>query len=260
MSNADSLSKSGKILLSINAFLTALQFLTIFPPFIKRPFTQKELSHSVGFYPLVGLFLGAFLTGSYTLIMIIFPRSISLVLVLILWIVATGALHLDGFLDTCDGLFGGRNPQERLQIMRDERVGAYAFAGGVLLLLLKFTSLTNVSNVYRALLIAPLISRWAIAWAVIKFPYARREGLGYEIKSTAGNTELVIATSIAFGSSFLIATWQGLIAFFIAALSVIIIGKLSLRWIPGLTGDIYGAINELIEVTTLLIFSASIFT
>jgi len=55
--------------------------------------------------------------------------------------VLTGALHLDGFLDACDGLLGGYTPESRLEIMRDERLGAFALAGGVLLLLIKFQRL-----------------------------------------------------------------------------------------------------------------------
>ena len=60
---------------------------------------------------------------------------------LTLWIVLTGALHMDGFLDTCDGLLGGSNSVKRMEIMRDERVGAYALSGGALLLLIKFSTL-----------------------------------------------------------------------------------------------------------------------
>src|SRR5439155_7026639 len=65
-------------------------------------------------------------------------------LVLLLWVIATGALHIDGFCDLCDALFGGPTPEERLQIMKDPHVGAFGLAGVVLLLLGKFVLLVEV--------------------------------------------------------------------------------------------------------------------
>ena len=108
----------------MNAFLAALQFLLITPAFIRRPFTPSEMGRSVGFYPLVGLLLGGILAAADALLGLQWPIPIRCTLVLGLWIILTGALHLDGFLDSCDGLLGGETPERRMEIMRDERVGA----------------------------------------------------------------------------------------------------------------------------------------
>ena len=121
--------------------LAALQFLTIFPPVIKRPFTIQELGRSAGFYPLVGLLLGGLMAGGYWLLGMVFPVPIVLVLVLVVWVTFTRALHVDGFMDCCDGLFGGFTPERRLEIMRDSRVGAFGVVGGALLVLAKYTFL-----------------------------------------------------------------------------------------------------------------------
>ena len=117
------------------AFLAAVQFLLISPAFIRRPFSAVELGAAVGFYPLVGLILGGLLVGIDWLAGWWFPPLVRSAIVLAAWVLLTGALHLDGFLDACDGLLGGFTPEKRLDIMRDERVGAYALSGGVLLLL-----------------------------------------------------------------------------------------------------------------------------
>ena len=119
----------------LTAFLTAVQFLLISPAFIKRLFTARELGAAVGFYPLVGLILGSLLLAADYLLGLFMPPLVRIALILTLWVILTGALHLDGFLDACDGLLGGFTPESRLEIMRDERVGAFALAGGVLLLL-----------------------------------------------------------------------------------------------------------------------------
>ena len=107
---------------------------------------------------------------------LVFPGSVAAALVLVAWVALTGALHLDGFLDACDGLLGGGTPEERLRIMRDERVGAFALAGGILLLLVKYSALAAVPG-------APphwcLPALWALGddAAVVIFPVcARRRG------------------------------------------------------------------------------------
>ena len=134
----------------VTAFLTAVQFLLVSPAFIKRPFTAQELGAAVGFYPLVGLILGGVLLAADYGLSFFMPPLVRAALVLALWVILTGALHLDGFLDACDGLFGGYSPETRLEIMRDERVGAFALAGGALLLLLKFSTLSAIPPIAPA--------------------------------------------------------------------------------------------------------------
>src|SRR5579884_1041982 len=107
----------------------ALQFLTILPPGLRRPLTAAELGRAVGYFPLVGIVLGGILLGIDRLALTAWSPGIATALVLASWAVLTGALHLDGFLDCCDGLLGGRTAEERLRILRDHHVGAYAVVG-----------------------------------------------------------------------------------------------------------------------------------
>jgi adenosylcobinamide-GDP ribazoletransferase len=244
-----------------SAFLTAVQFLLVSPAFIKRPFTPQELGAAVGFYPLVGLILGALLLAADYLLSFFMPPLVRLALVLALWVLLTGALHLDGFLDACDGLLGGYTPEARLEIMRDEHLGAYALAGGVLLLLVKFSLLTAILPTARALLLAPVLGRWGMAFALVAFPYARDQGLGRAVKDHAGQAQLALATIIALVTSLLVAwwwaDWRALLAFGAALLTVWLGVKYTLRRIPGLTGDIYGALNEIVEVVVLLVLAST---
>jgi adenosylcobinamide-GDP ribazoletransferase len=170
-------------------------------------------------------------------------------------VLLTGALHLDGFLDACDGLFGGGTPNERLRIMRDERVGAYAVIGGVLLILLKFACLTSVANA-AALLVAPTIGRAAMALAIAAFPYARSEGLGRTMKDRSGWKESLLTVAVAALVSAGIGHWVGIVAFVFGVATTLAGGRFVLRRVPGMTGDIYGALCEIVEVLVLLVFVA----
>jgi adenosylcobinamide-GDP ribazoletransferase len=230
----------------------ALQFLTIFPALVRRPFTAGELGWSIAFFPLVGLLLGGMLLGLERLLQLFFPAAVSVPVVLTAWVLLTGALHVDGFLDTCDGVFGGRTPEERLRIMRDEHVGAFAVIGGILLVLLKYSSLTALADRDAALLLAPVMARWAIVLAIILFPYARVEGLGRDMKDHAGWRQGILASVMAAAVAWLVGRPWGLVALAVALVGLLTCAAFVLRRLPGLTGDVYGFICEVCEILVLL--------
>ena len=236
--------------------IAALQFLTIAPPVVRRTFTSQEMGRAVGWFPLVGALLGAILAGLDWALTRILPDGVTAVLILAASVVATGALHLDGFLDACDGLFGGYTPEKRLEIMRDERVGAFGLAGGVLLLLLKWSALAAASHRAAALTLTLTLSRWAISLAIVSAPYAREKGLGRAMKDHAGKAQIALSTISALIVAVLVGRWLGLLALALAALTTWLAVRFTLTKIPGLTGDLYGAISELVEAAVLLIFVA----
>jgi len=237
--------------------LAAVQFLTIAPPLVRRSFTDAELGRAVGYFPLVGALIGAFLVGFDHLLGLFLPTGVTATLVLTGWVLCTGALHLDGFLDSCDGLFGGRTPEDRLRIMRDERAGAFAVIGGILLLLVKFQGIAVLSHHNAALCLAPILGRWGMTGAVVAFPYARPEGLGRTMKDHAGWRQALLASAIAFVAAWVITGWLGWILFLLSGVLMFLAVRFVLTRLPGLTGDIYGAVCELLEVLVLLGFVAS---
>jgi adenosylcobinamide-GDP ribazoletransferase len=238
------------------AFLAALQFLTVMPPLVRRPFTPGELGRAVGWFPLVGLLLGGILAGANLALGLLFPPGVTAALILAMWVLATGALHLDGFLDSCDGLFGGQMIEARLRIMRDERAGAFAVIGGMLLLLLKYACIASLADLTVALVLAPTLGRWGMAVAVVGFPYARPEGLGRALKDHAGWRQLIVATVVAAAASALAAEWLGMVALAVAGATTWAFTMFALGRLGGLTGDIYGALCELSETVVLLVFIA----
>lgn len=132
----------------MNNFIWALKFLTIIP-IDKGNRVKPGGSGSVVFwFPIVGLCIGAFVSITYVLFNFFFPPLVLDALIILIYIIITRAMHLDGFADTCDGIWGGWNKERRLEIMRDSRIGSFGAVGLICLLGLKYLSLLSVGKAY----------------------------------------------------------------------------------------------------------------
>ena len=254
---------------TMTSIIIAFQFLTIFPAIIKRMFTPQEMGRAAGFFPLVGVALGTLLYGINYAARLILPDSVSAALTLFAWIFFTRAFHLDGFMDTCDGLFGGWTPEHRLEIMKDSRVGAFGVVGGVLILLLKFSALSSITGLdtplrgystinFAALILSATLGRWSQPLVIFFFPYARENGIGYEMKRNLRWLELLLAALITGVTSWLLLGWLGLILMLGGTIIAVLFGLYVMRLLPGLTGDIYGAATIMVEALTLIFFTAKL--
>lgn len=243
------------------ALAAAIQFLLISPAFVRRAFTPAEMGRSTAFYPLVGALLGGILAAADALLAPAFATEIRSAVLLALWISLTGALHFDGLLDAADGLFGGNTPERRLQIMRDEHTGAYGVAAAGLILLTMFATLNSLpAQRWPALVAAPLLGRCGISLCVAMLPYARKEGLGRDIKENTRPVHAVVAVLSTLGLMALVIGRSQPAAAAVAVIAAVVIGaltaRLSVSRIHGMTGDTYGATNMLIELGVLLAFAA----
>lgn len=236
--------------------LAAFQFLTIFPAVVKRRFTSQEMGRAVGWFPLVGVTLGVALYGVNVVSRLMFPPMVAAALTLIAWIAFTRFFHLDGFMDSLDGLFGGWTPERRLEIMKDSRMGAFGTIGGILVLLTKFAALSSTSVLFPSIMLATTLGRWASPLVIYAFPYAREDGLGIEMKRSVTVREVIIATLTAAVTSWLVFSWLGFAFMLGAALLAFLLGWYVMRLLPGLTGDIYGAVTTVVEMLILVVFTA----
>jgi cobalamin 5'-phosphate synthase/cobalamin synthase len=237
------------------AFLLALQFLTIIPIRVSVQITPRLMARAMAWFPIIGLMLGAVLALVDLGLRMILPPSVGAAALLAVWVALTGALHLDGFLDCCDGLLVAKSPEKRLEVLRDTRVGAFAVVGAICLLLLKFVALLELGPDWRtaALLVAPVLSRTAMVYAAWAYPYARPgPGLGQLFRERLTWRETLIAAVIAVIAAGLTLGWIGLGTGLVTWLMTVTIAWWVRRRIPGLTGDVYGAINELVELGLLL--------
>lgn len=267
----------------LRACIAAFQFLTRLPIPVQIDYTDRVFQRSVIFYPLAGFVIGLLLLLAGEGLSLFLPAMPAAVLLLGFWVVLTGGLHLDGLMDTADGILSHRPREQMLEIMKDSRVGAMGVIVCVLHLLLKFSLLYTLlgsggmGSVCFLLAIVPIWSRWFMVTAIQGWPYARRDsGLGSFFR---GVTKWHVTMSVLvalFTTTLLVAvfsTWladSSVISFsFIYGLTIIFsfaIGTILTGWIlatyisrklGGLTGDTYGALNELLE--TLLLLGITIF-
>ena len=232
----------------------AIQFLTAVPLPVAVPAGPKELGRSLVFFPVVGALLGLALAALDGLLLNVLPAALTTALVLLAGTLLTGGLHLDGLMDTCDGVFGGRTRERRLEIMRDSRVGSYGVLAGVLQLLLKYAALVSLPAELRgaALVAALTCGRWAMVGVMWGFPYARAEGLGRAFKDGIQLWHVALAAVLAGALSWMALGVWGLGLFGPTAVLSAAGGWWLVRCLGGLTGDCYGALNELAESAVLV--------
>lgn len=237
----------------MKSLLFALYQLTRFPlPSV--PFDEASCGRSTLFFPLVGLSLGGVMAALAWATEGIFTVQVQAALLVTVLVVLTGGIHLDGFMDSVDGLFSGRSRERKLEIMRDSRVGAFGVIGVVCLLLLKYSLFQAFADqdLWLLLPLVPALSRWGMSLAVIAFPYARPEGLGKIYDQYAGGRELAGATLIAGAVAAALWGLRGLCLMALVGGVTFLLGRAVTKELGGLTGDIYGFVNELLEVFLLL--------
>lgn len=229
-----------------------------------------NMASALPWFPLVGALIGVALALLDWALRPALSVGVRSALVLIVAAALTGMLHLDGFIDCCDGLLGTRSTERRLVILRDSRVGAYGVVGGCLLILLRFAALVALAPPDMralALIAAPLLGRWSMVYAVVRYPYARSSGVGAPFRATGRSlvwATILAGALLALTCLLLGATVGGLgvlqaqaLAAMLAAvaLAVMLIATawMSGRLDGGLTGDTYGALNECVEAATLVL-------
>lgn len=263
----------------MNNFLWALKFLTIIPIDKEDKIKPKAFGAVVCWFPVVGLCMGVFLSTVYLPLHFLFPPLVADALIILVFVVITRALHLDGLADTCDGIWGGWNREKRLEIMKDSRIGSFGAIGLISVLGLKYLCFHSIGEVFliscspfdarikcascfispilvnkcTVLLLMPVVGRWAQVCAAGLSKYARSEsGTGSFILGSATGKHSVCASILPI---FLLWFFYGQSGFIIFA--IIIIFTLIWIWyikgkIGGMTGDTLGATNEIAELLFLL--------
>ncbi|GLV56745.1 adenosylcobinamide-GDP ribazoletransferase [Dictyobacter sp. S3.2.2.5] len=244
--------------------VAAIRFLTTLPvPGSTRLFrtdgsqADSRLFLGSAYFPLVGLLLAIAPALLARVAGVLLSPLVLAALLVVLLIILSGGLHLDGLMDTCDGLFGGRSRERKLEIMRDSRLGSFGMLGGGSILLLKFALLASLDRqlVPWILLTILPISRWTMVLAMYAFPPARKEGLGAAFRQTATRPRLVCATALTLLIAGLIGHVMGLVLCVAASLLTWLVGRWITAQLGGLTGDSYGTIAELMEVALLLLWT-----
>lgn len=254
--------RSGWILDQYKELVAAMRFLSTLPipgsaQLFRTDTGDARLFLGSAYFPLVGLLLAALLYIFVWLIGSLVSSLVLAALLVVLLVLLTGGLHLDGLMDSCDGLFGGRSPESKLEIMRDSRVGSFGVLGGICILLLKFALLAslNLQLIPLALLTILPISRWTMVQAMYAFPSARAKGLGAAFRQTVTRDRLICAAVLTLIIVWFASHLVGLMLWFCATLITWLIGRWISSALGGLTGDSYGTLAEVMEVMLLLLFT-----
>lgn len=238
----------------VKRFLIALQFLTILPVRVKPAPKKEDFGASLLYFPLAGLLIGIVLSLTASLLSSL-PDNLKAVIVLIVSIVVTGGIHLDGFADTCDGFYGNNSRERILEIMRDSHIGTMGVVGVVSILLLKFSLIANFPEALlgKVLILMAVFSRWAQVLACYSASYSRESGKAKYFIKYATRKELVIGFFCTLALFCLFLKLKGFILFFVSVLSVLLFLQYIKKRIKGMTGDTIGALSELAEVSVFLI-------
>lgn len=237
---------------AFKGFFLAVNMLTILPFFKVHDFFRGINGYAVMTYPVVGLLLGVLLYVGFNGLAAVFPGEHATVMIFFLWIVLTGALHLDGFSDTVDGLFV---PKERAEeVMKDPHVGGMGMIFTVTFLLFKVSSLW-FADVIFLLPVILMLGRYNAVLAIYYFPYLRKEGMGTLAKAEFATWQLGVSSLFVLSVVIISGAWLLLLFSLATLLSV----KLFfIRRLGGFSGDIYGFLIEMTELVLLnvLIFGA----
>lgn len=239
----------------MKAFFIGLQFLTRLRLVTQTEWKVEDFGKSVMYFPLVGAVIGLFLVLLYFLLHPYMNIQLLAAILVAGEFLFTGGLHADGFMDTCDGLFSGRDREKKLEIMKDSRVGSNGVVGFVFLTLLKWQLLASIpaAYMYPVLIAMPWLGRYSLVLSIRRFPYARKEGMGkafaeYSPSNTfLGATILTCLPVIAWGSIYIGFTILSLVFNHI-------LNSYVTKHLGGVTGDTYGFVTELTELFCLLIF------
>ncbi len=231
--------------------LIAFQFLTALPFKIHSEIKEGDYGRSLVYFPIVGMTIGATLSA-ILLCCGFLPALVLGVIVLIFSSFLTGALHLDGFADTCDGFYGSKPKEEILEIMRDPRIGVMGVVGVILLILLKFSLIICIPReiLWRSLIAMCCFARWTQAAGCL-LPYARNEGKAGLFIKYARKKDIIMGGVFTIIVSCALFGLKGIIIFFSSLIPALIFICYAKNKIGGMTGDTIGAVSEITEASAL---------
>ena len=244
----------------MNLFYLALSFFTRLPVPKSMEYSPELLSQSSRYFSLVGLLLGAMLALAYSVISPFFSPAITILMIMSLSLLLTGAFHEDGLADMADGFGGGYHAEQCLIIMKDSRIGTYGAVTLIMALALKFSLLVelatyNLSVILMSIVLSQSLSRAIAASLIATMPYVSDERSS---KSKPLATEQSTTGSFILLFIGCLPLWFYPIAVVVTCLMVLLIFRwLFQQWlmkkIGGFTGDCLGAAQQTSEILILMV-------
>lgn len=240
----------------LGGLVAAFRFLTGLPVPGPRAAAEDDLARALPYFPLVGLAVGGLLVGLDVTLAGLFSRPLVDLALLAALVLVSGGLHLDGLVDTADGLFGPGPADRRLAAMRESWAGPRGAAVALGQLLLQYGALAALPLEHRvsALLLAPLLGRWAIVYGYVAFPYARPGPSLSRILKQGATPGVGLAAAVFTIAMAVLVSWPaGALLLALSWLVVELVGGLARRRLGGMSGDVYGAVEQVVETMVLLL-------
>ncbi|KMT20935.1 adenosylcobinamide-GDP ribazoletransferase [Clostridium cylindrosporum] len=248
----------------MRVFLLILQFMTRIPVKKNLDVTREDFARGAIYFPIIGLIIGFVVAGSIYISNMIFSPYLTALIGVIVHTFITGAIHLDGFSDTCDGIFSGRSKERILEIMKDSRLGTFGGVGLILLILLKWTLYFETINMLKVksmwlyplfivVLLAPVVARSIVLFFMYKRKYAREnEGLGDLFIGKISIRELFI-NQVFMAIIVSSISYKIMLIYVLTLLVMICFRKYIEGILNGITGDILGCSIEISEVVFMIL-------
>jgi adenosylcobinamide-GDP ribazoletransferase len=249
--------KFGDSIARVSGFVLAARYLTILPLPGRRHAALDRLGHAAAWFPVVGGAIGVALVAVDWVAARVFPSLLGALLVVTTWKLLTGGLHLDGLADCLDGMVG-RDREHRLAIMRDSRIGTFGAIGLILFLMLEIVAVAELNPAvrWRVLLAAPAIARAAPPLLARLFPPARVDGQGAVFATGVGRAGAGLAAALAVMVALAALGVMGVAATVVGWAAAVGAARFVTARIGGLTGDVFGAVVEVVELAVLLVVVA----
>ncbi len=226
-------------------------------PLLRATPLAGALAKAAWAFPVAGLLVGFIGAAVYALVHRMgLPPWPAAALSIAATLLVTGCLHEDGLADTVDGFGGGKTREQKLDIMRDSRIGAYGVCALILALLLRVTALASIATtapVGWALLASHGGGRAAMVVLMFLLPPARADGLSFDAGRPQGGS---VAAAAALGFLILVVClgpWRGIAALFLLLVVIAVMTWMSSEQIEGQTGDVLGAVEQISEILILLL-------
>ncbi|PAB60766.1 adenosylcobinamide-GDP ribazoletransferase [Anaeromicrobium sediminis] len=229
-----------------------IQFLTRIPININLDVDESDFLDGIMYFPLVGIIIGLFVSGSYYLGYSLGGSFLGAVFTVVGGVFITGGLHLDGLSDTFDGIYSNRDKERILEIMKDSRLGANGALAMLILIILKISLIKTLgeklsgNEIYYYLILMPVFARMCQVFGARFSVYARNNGMGGFFIGKTTNKHLIgaLITCVLISLIKIEIVWIFLVAY---VFSIWYINHISSK-IGGMTGDTLGALCELGEV------------
>ena len=240
----------------VYSFILMLTFLTRIPFPLRFEFNIDDYARGIFFFPFIGGIIGLLL-WPLTFIQVFIPTPLLPFIIIILYLLIVGGIHIDGIGDLFDGIFSARDRKRMLEIMSDSHIGAFGAIGLILYFMGMYVGLyINLqSSLFGTIIITmPIVGRSIALIGAGLSRYAKEEGLGKAVIDRVGGATSIVASFVLLGVYYAVLPMLSLSILFTILITLIILWRIH-RTLAGITGDVLGALVEISQVIFLMVTS-----